>query len=323
MPERVYARAFANIAIIKYWGKRPGGINCPATPSISLAVDCLETRTIIKRLKTKKDRFVLNGKPADKESAKRLGAYISLWRDYGLISGAFSIDTQNSFPTRSGLASSSSGYAALARGLAEFSGTKIKVADLSRLARIGSGSSARSISGGLSKLPSTVNPAGSVLQNPDELKWGMVIAVVDAPAKKRNSRSGMNLSRESSPYYKSWLAQARKDYGPMLKAVKRGNFSAMGKLCEANTLAMHACMLATRPSLVYLNDVSMKLIDLAYRLREGGLETYFTMDAGPHVIFLGRLKDLKRIRSRANRIRGVKRCIVGHAASGAEVIEVS
>ncbi len=323
MPDRVYTRAYANIAISKYWGKRPGGKNCPATPSISLAVDCLETRTIVKRLKGKNDRFVINGRPADKTTKKRLGDYLNYWRKEGLISGSFSIDSQNSFPTKSGLASSSSGFAALARGLAEFSEKKVSSAQLTRLARIGSGSAARSVSGGLSKLPSGENPASSIIMRSELLQWGMVIAVVDAPEKKKNSRVGMNLSRESSPYYKKWLAQAKKDYRAILESIEKGNFSAIGKLCEANTLAMHACMMATRPALVYLNHVSLKLIDLAYSLRENRLETYFTMDAGPHVVFLGRKKDLNKIRTRINQIRGVKRCLIGNAAPGAEVLEVS
>ena len=80
MISRVTAVAHANIALVKYWGKQPGKLNAPATPSISLALNSLETTTIIERISSKHDKFIINEKGLDKISRDRLAAYINLWR---------------------------------------------------------------------------------------------------------------------------------------------------------------------------------------------------------------------------------------------------
>jgi diphosphomevalonate decarboxylase len=99
------------------------------------------------------------------------------------------------------------------------------------------------------------------------------------------------------------------------------DFSQIGEIAEANALAMHACMIGSRPSLIYWHPATLELIRSASLWRNQGLETYFTIDAGPNVIFLGKRDDLSQIARRAKRIVGVKKVIVSQPADGAEVIE--
>jgi len=174
MIRRVVARAFANIALCKYWGKQSQKDNLPATPSISIALERLLTRTEVSRISGNRDQFYLNGLRADARTAAQLTDYLDYWRRKNLIRGRFQIKSENQFPTQSGLASSSSGYAALAKALAAFSGKKISQSVLSRLARVGSGSAARSIPGGLAKLPVAANPIASQILAPHELPWGII-----------------------------------------------------------------------------------------------------------------------------------------------------
>jgi diphosphomevalonate decarboxylase len=319
--KRVTTRAFANIALAKYWGKRPGFNNIPATPSISLALEKLKTETDIE--KSVSDSFFINGFPVDSLNHKRLKTYLDFWRKQGLIEGNFSVKSFNDFPTGAGLASSSSGFAALALALSAFSKRKISRHSLSRLARIGSGSAARSIIGGLAALPSGQNPAARLLIDHDKIPWGMVIAIVKAGTKEIGSRQGMELCRKYSPYYKSWVKQAFSDYKRMLKAIEMMDFTAIGEIAESNALAMHACMTANRPALLYWSSATVNLIKTVQGWRHDNLETYATIDAGPHVALFARKKDLSRIAERAKIIEGVESIIESNPAGGAEIIEWS
>jgi len=320
---RVIARAYANIALVKYWGKQPGLLNSPATPSISITLKELKTETVVERIESSDDRYILNNKPVDKASFIRLSEYLNFWRKNKFIEGSFSITSLNSFPTKSGLASSSSGFAALALGLSQYSQSKISIAKLSRLARIGSGSAARSIVGGLAALPNTADPSARLLIPPDKIPWGMVILEVDTTEKEIGSRKGMELSRRFSPFYDAWLDRARKDYRRILKAIQKSDFTQIGEITEANALAMHACMMATRPALLYWVPATINIIQAAKQWRNQGLECYATIDAGPHVALLGKIADLRKIANRARKITGVKSVVVSKPGEGARILEWS
>lgn len=320
MKNRVTARAFANIALVKYWGKLPTQINSPATPSISLALSALKTETTITKIKSFQDNIILNGKSADTATTKRLTEYLDIWRKRKLIKGHFLIESRNNFPTGSGLASSASGYAALARALGAIAESSIDITELSRLARIGSGSAARSVIGGLASLPGGENPAAKLILPAEKIPWGMVIVIVESRHKKIGSRLGMEHTAKTSPYYPDWLKQAKTDYRKMLKAINRRDLAEIGKIAEENALAMHACMIGARPPLIYWQPTTIELIKRTQSWRDKGLEVYFTIDAGPNVILLGKKPDLSQIARRVKRIAGVKDVVVGFPAGGAEVI---
>jgi len=318
---RVVACAHANIALIKYWGKQTALGNLPATPSISLALDKLYTETIVTREEKGVDEFFLNDSPVEKTTKDRLLKYLNFWRSESLLDGTFSVHSSNNFPTGAGLASSSSGFAALATALGKFSNKKLNRSELSVLARRGSGSAARSIPGALAAFPVSANPSARRLLPPEKISWGMVIVVVNNAEKETGSSIGMELSRKTSPYYKSWIAQAHKDYQNILAVIKKDDFTKVGEITEANALAMHACMIATRPALVYWNGVTVDIIRSAKQWRENGLEVYATIDAGAHVALLARLDDLNKVAKKAKKIEGVEKAVICKPAGGSRVIK--
>lgn len=321
MTRRVKARAHANIALVKYWGKRGREKNLPATSSISLALDSLVTETEVQRTGGRRDRIEINEEVPDSAAARRIVAYLDLWRRRELISGRFYVSSRNLFPTGAGLASSASGFAALATALSAFSPRSMGTLNLSRLARLGSGSAARSIPGGLAILPVGTNPASRLLMAPGEIPWGMVVAITEDAPKETGSTDGMELSRTNSPFYKQWITQSKVDYTAMIRAISRLDFSAIGAIAEGNALAMHACMMATRPSLIYWNSATVELIRSAKRFRADGLETYFTIDAGPNVAFLCRVREMDTVAEEVAKIGGVESVITGRPAGGAEIVE--
>ena len=322
---KVTVRACANIALCKYWGKRGPG-NAPATPSIGLALDALSTETTVTR-QARSDQVRLNDKPLRGQARQRMLDYLQLWRDRGLLQSNFHIESRNNFPTAAGLASSSAGFAALATALDRMTGQQTCMRTLTRMARQGSGSAARSIYGGVVALAATADPAVQWLAPADDVPWGMVVAVVEAPAKATGSRAGMEQSRLTSPYYGSWLEVARRDYRKMRVALKRWDLTATGELMEANMLAMHACMLATRPPLVYWSAATLAVLHAVRGWRKGGLQVYATTDAGPHVALLCRREDLavvvKQVRALMRQGVGVVDVIKANPGGPAAVISVA
>jgi len=108
----------------------------------------------------------------------------------------------------------------------------------------------------------------------------------------------------------------------MLLAIRKMDFALTGKICEENTLAMHACMMAGRPPLIYWNDTTLKLISACRIWRREGLPVYFTIDAGPHVIFFTALENLPKVAAKSRRIMGVVSARTSRAAGGAELLEM-
>jgi diphosphomevalonate decarboxylase len=158
----VTAVAGTNIALVKYWGKRDTALNLPATGSLSLTLDRLGTRTRVAfdGGTGGGDRVTLDGAPAGEKVAARATAFLDRVRARAGISARATVDTSNSVPTASGLASSASGFAALALAAAHAAELSLSPAALSELARLGSGSAARSIFGGFVEMARGQQPDG-------------------------------------------------------------------------------------------------------------------------------------------------------------------
>jgi len=311
---QITAQACANIALCKYWGKQGPG-NAPATPSISLALAELAATTTVTRVEDSRDRLVLNGRRATGVTRDRLLEYLAVWRQRGIISGCFRLEARNSFPTAAGLASSAAGYAALALALSGFAKSRLTRAELSRLARWGSGSSARSIPGGLAALATGKDPAARRLAEAGEVPWGMVVALVDAQAKQVSSREGMELSRRTSRFFEEWTRIGQQHYREMRRALRSWDLARVGELMEENTLAMHACMLTTRPPLFYWRAATVELMQQARSWRQTGLQVYATTDAGANVALLCKRSDLARVAQRLKRLKSAGAAIADVIAS--------
>jgi len=333
----VVAVAHANIALIKYWGKYSdarGEHQAPATPSIALALAELTTTTSLTRIGGGADVIRLDGSTARGRERGRITDYLQLWRDHGLIEGRFRVESASNFDRSAGMASSASGFAALATALSAFVPGGLSTQRLSRLARLGSGSAARSITGALSALPAGRDPAARLLVPAEKVPWGMVVCQVDAPRKKTGSRDGMRHTKGTSPYYAAWLAQCKRDYNSLLAVLRltpgsgsagqpraRVNLSQAGPLIEANCLTMHACMQAARPALLYWQPATLALMQATAQWREQRHCVYFTIDAGAHVFLVCERAALPLIARLARRVPSVVRVIPSLPGGPARIID--
>ena len=306
------AVAHANIALVKYWGKRDDALVLPQAGSLSVALDRLSTTTTVE-LGAAKDSLLLDGRPAAPAEMARARRVL----DAAGIREPASIVSRNDFPTAAGLASSASGFAALAVAACAAAGQKRSPRELSALARIGSGSAARSIPGGWAVWK---DEAAEQVAPPEALPVRLVVAVCARGPKSIGSRDGMKLSRETSPYHAAWVEQCRRDLPEALRLLDARNLPGLGALAERNAFRMHADALAADPPLLYWEPPTIGCLQAIRRLRESGVGAWATIDAGPHVVALCAPDDAVRVERALLAIAGVQEAIVCAPAGAARVI---
>lgn len=315
--EKATAFAPANIALVKYWGKRDNELNLPVTDSLSIDLGNLGTETTIEHSPDGHDAVILNGNKLaqDNKFAVKVINFVDLFREAlnqaATNQPALTITTNNNIPTGAGVASSASGFAALTKALDQFFGLGLSGRELSLLANLGSGSASRSIFNGF-----VYRHAGTSLDGIDsyseplpytwpELKIGLI--TVSTKAKRVSSREGMERTVATSPLYKQWPQQVKEDMEKMLTAIKEKDFELLGSTAESNALAMHACIQASVPPINYFELETVAIINKVQELRRNGLPLYLTIDAGPNVKLLYLEKDEEKVKNEFPEIRIVNK----------------
>jgi diphosphomevalonate decarboxylase len=238
---RATARAGANFALVKYWGKADARLNVPAVGSISITLDSLYTETTVELApELASDELTLDGKPRAEELTK-LSACVDLLRRKAGVDTRVRVTSRNNFPTAAGLASSASGFAALVRAAEAAFGLALTPRERSIVARQGSGSAARSIFGGFVEMHAGAAADGTdSFAEPllDGAEWPLevVIAVTAKGEKETGSRSGMTRSAASSPYYAAWVAAQPPDLEAARAAISARDFAALAAGAEHNSL---------------------------------------------------------------------------------------
>lgn len=311
MHTSVTAEAHANIALIKYWGKRSTDLNLPAVGSISLTLDDLKTETTVSFSDDlDSDRFELNGQQVDGDGLERISSFLDYLHEGPERPGAI-VKSNNNFPTGAGLASSASGFAALAVSAASAAGKELSKKELSALARYGSGSAARSIYGGFAEMEcqdtgSANSGAAKSLYDHNYWDIRLLIAVTSSQKKDVSSTEGMNRTANTAPYFKSWVQEQAQDLSDMRSAIAEKDFEKVGELTEHSCFKMHGLAMAARPPLLYWNDTTIKTIHAVWDLRKQGIPVYLTIDAGPQVKMLCKPADVKVVRQALETINGIE-----------------
>lgn len=288
----VTVRSYANIAIIKYWGKKNEKEMVPATSSISLTLENMYTETTLSPLSADAtaDAFYINGQLQNEAEHTKMSKIIDRYRPEE--AGFVRIDTKNNMPTAAGLSSSSSGLSALVKACNAYFQLGLNRRELALEAKFASGSSSRSFYGPLAAWD---KDSGEIYPVETDLKLAMIMLVLKDQKKPISSRDGMKLCVETSTTFDEWIHQSEQDYKDMLVYLKENDFKKVGELTEKNALAMHATTKTATPSFSYLTDASYEAMDFVRQLREQGESCYFTMDAGPNVKVLCLEEDLEHL----------------------------
>jgi diphosphomevalonate decarboxylase len=318
-PGAATAVAHANIALAKYWGKADDAENLPAVPSLSLTLGALSTRTVVRADPALEfDEVTLDGAVATGKARERAVRLLDELRATTGMTVRLRVDSANDFPTAAGLASSASGFAALALGASRALGAELGPEALSSVARRASASAARSLFGGFVALRLGARSAEPVLAG-DAFPVRMVIAVTALGPKETGSTEGMRHTLATSPYYGAWVSSAPALFAEIEAAVRARDLESLGAAMEQSALAMHASMLAARPALVYFAPATLRAMERVRALRKSGTLAFYTMDAGPHVKVLCAPADAERVAHALGGVEGVERVIVSGAGPAAHL----
>lgn len=289
----------ANIALCKYWGKRDVNLNLPVTSSLSISLGDRGTVTQINVTSASEDKIYLAGQLLDNQHhfSVRLIKFLNLFRQCQNNSSKtyFEVRTTSNIPIAAGLASSASGFASIVQALNQLFGWHLTMRELSILARLGSGSASRSIQEGFcywhkgdrdDGLDSYAEQLPVVMP---ELCIGLL--VFNEKSKRISSSLAMKCTVETSVYYPAWVQKTETDLPLMKKAIEANQITSLGKIAESNALAMHACMQVAEPAIFYSEPETVAAIHKVWKLRDEGLNLYFTQDAGPNLKLIFSTED--------------------------------
>lgn len=297
----------SNIALVKYWGKF--GVQMPKNPSISFTLKNSVTKLSIEALEKKSEeknislKFFFEGELNEKFKAK-IEKYLLSKTDLfpWILTHDLIIESSNTFPHSSGIASSASSMSALCLSLLsmdeKISGNKLASNDFfkkaSELARLASGSASRSVYGGMASWGEThtIMESSDLYATPfigsDEIfeDYCDSILIVDANEKSVSSRAGHALM-ENHPFRDQRYLLAHENMSHLTEALIKGDLDAFIEIVEAEALMLHALMMTSNPSYILLKPKSLWLIDKIknYRL-EHNIPVAFTIDAGPNIHLL-------------------------------------
>ena len=314
------ARAQPNIALIKYWGKRHVALNEPAVGSISITLDALYTETTVEfEQDLDADILTING-VVDEQNVERVAECLDTIATPRRMCAHVSSVTN--FPVAAGLASSASGFAALVVAASEALGAESSVDDWSALARLASGSAARSLYDGFVELDiqdDTIRTASIR----DAASWPLrvVIAITTTAAKPIGSTEAMERSRATSPFYQRWVDDQPADLDVARAAIAEKDFEKLADVSEHNCLKMHSVMWASRPPAMYWNAATLDCVAVVRELRAAGHAVFFTIDAGPQVKAVCLPDDEAAVRDALSAVPGVSEVRVSGLGPGARRVE--
>lgn len=291
----------SNIAFVKYWGKK--GHQLPANPSVSMTLS--ECTTTTKSKFTPADKLSvslkLEGRVNDKFAAK-IQAYLeSLRIDIPLIGNLqVEIETSNTFPHGTGIASSASGLSAFALTLTDYLHHLISVNDeslflkrASFLSRLASGSACRSVYGGYaswgeSEFPESTDKYATPIKVHSEIAHlHDTVLVISGKEKSVSSRAGHDRMKEHF-FAQARFHQAKVNFTRCMSAMKAGDMDELGKILETEALSLHAMLMTSPDYFTLLRPNTIAAMERIWAFRsETKLPLYFTLDAGPnlHLIF--------------------------------------
>jgi len=278
----VTCQVSASLALIKYWGKADTRKNIPATSSLGLTVNALQTECTLSFAQDI-DCVQIDGALQPME---RFTPFFNNLRKSLRINHRFRADSVTSFPIAAGLASSSSGFAALAYGAAALCHREKETQLISELARVGSASAARAVIHGFSILEKGQTHAAQLLSAQHWPELRVLIAILSKAKKKVSSRAAMERARHTSPLYKTWLDESEKLYQESLAACKKKDFIALGEAMRKSYLMMFSTMFTSAPPILFWQPETIGLIKECENLRQKGYRVFETIDAGPQVKLL-------------------------------------
>lgn len=317
------AVAHPNVAFIKYWGRKNEILRLPTNGSISMNLDGLTTTTTVEFSPDYKEDSILIDEESKFDEAKRVIEHLDRIRKIAHIAFRAKVVSQNNFPSSTGLSSSASGFAALTVAGVKALGIELSEKELSILARQGSGSACRSILSGFVewKDADTSEDSYAYTLFPSDY-WDIVdiVAVVSTEKKEVPTSEGQKLA-QTSPFFTVRSSHIKEKIQKAKKYIEEKRFEEFGELVEEEAIEMHAVMMTSHPSLLYLSQGTLEMMKLVTKWRKEGLPLYFTINTGQDIHLLCERKNVDSIVAKVKEVSQVKKIFVSHPGEGAKLIE--
>lgn len=328
--KKVTVVAPANIAFVKYWGRRDGQLILPHNSSVSMNMSGCTTTTSCEWGEWDEDSIKIKYQGRELVEAKgvsREKALMVVERVRGRLGTKLrvKVESENNFPEATGIASSASGFSALTKALYESYGEQLTEKQLSIETRLsGSGSACRSIPDGFVVWERGESEDGSdsyaySIADPDHWSLLDIVCVVDANNKKVSSGEGHKLAENE--YMQARLERIKERVREATQAIEQKDLEKLGKVTEIEALSLHTVCMMSEPPIFYLNAATFVVMEQVRRLREEeGILVYYTMDAGANVHLILEKENEKRVKEATQGTGVVMKMIVNNPSEGARVV---
>jgi len=318
------AQSHPNIAFIKYWGNRDNTLRLPMNGSISMNLDGLTTRTTVSfQHSLAFDELIINGHEVTGAGLNRVSYILDIIRGMANIYDQAEVMTENNFPLGAGIASSASAFAALALAGSKAAGLNLSEAELSRLARRGSGSASRSVPGGFVEWQvGTTDEDSFAISIAPASHWNLVdcIAIVSASHKKTGSTEGHAVA-PTSPLQAARVGDTPRRLEICRNAILSKDFDLFASIVELDSNLMHSVMITSTPALHYWTPTSLAVMDAVRQWRMEGFPVCYTVDAGANVHVICPETEAQDVDKRLGEIKGVENVLVARAGGPAQIVK--
>jgi phosphomevalonate decarboxylase len=279
------ARAHPIQGLVKYHGMRDDDLRLPYHDSISLCTAPSETTTTVAfDPSLEEDRFVVDGDQVTGRGADRILSVTDHVRERAGIEDHVRLESENSVPTNIGFGSSSSGFGAAAMALAEAAGLDASRPEISAIARRGSASAARSVTGGFSLLRAGLNDTdcrSERLPVPEAFTDQIRVVAATVPAYKETEEA--HAEAENSHMFEARLAHVHEQLGEMRDALRAGAFDRAFETAEMDSLSLAATTMTGPAGWVYWQPRTLAVFEAVRDLRAEDVPAYFSVDTGASV----------------------------------------
>ena len=305
MTEKVTARAHPIQGLVKYHGMRDPELRLPYHDSISLCTAPTATTTTVEwEPDAAEDTYVIGGEPVEGRAAERIDMVVDHVRELADFDHPVRLESENSFPSNIGFGSSSSGFAAAALALTEAAGLDMTLPEVSTVARRGSSSAARSVTGAYSVLEAGLNDEDcrsyrlDVGEGPDgfDPEADLRIVAAHVPAYKETEEAHREAA--ASHMMQARTAHVQDQLVEMKDALRAGEFERIYGTAERDSLSLTATTMTGPAGWVYWQPETIAVFNAVRELQESGVDVHFSTDTGASVYVNTREEHVDEVESR-------------------------
>jgi phosphomevalonate decarboxylase len=277
------ARAHPIQGLVKYHGLRDEARRLPYHDSISVCTAPSHTKTTVEfDPSLDSDHYEIDGAVVGGRSAERIDNVVDHVRDLAGIDERVKFVSENSFQTNIGFGSSSSGFAAAAMALIDAAGLDLTRPEISTVARRGSTSAARAVTGAFSHLRAGLNDEdcrSERIETPleDELR----IVACTVPSYKETEEAHREAAE--SHMFDARMAHVHEQIAVMRDALREGDFERTFELAEHDSISLAATTMTGPAAWIYWQPRTIEIFNAVRELRDEGVPVYFSTDTGASV----------------------------------------